>query len=50
MTVVNIYAPNIREPQSIRRTVADIEGDVDGNTIRVGDLNIPLPPADRSSR
>ena len=49
MTIVNIYAPNIRVPQSTRQMVADVEGDIDSNATVVGDLSIPLPPADRSS-
>ena len=46
--IVNIYAPNIGAPQSIRQTLADIKGETDSNTIIVGDLNTPLTPMDRS--
>ena len=31
-------------------TLKDIKGEIDSNTIIVGDLNIPLPPMDRSSK
>ena len=48
--IVNIYAPNIRAPQYIRQTIADIKGEIDSNTIIVGDFNIPLIPMDRSSK
>ena len=50
ITIVNIYAPNIRAPQYIRQTIADIKGEIDSNTIIVGDFNTPLTPMDRSSK
>ena len=43
ITVANIYAPNIGAPQYIR-------GEMDSNTIIVGDFNTPLTPVDRSSK
>ena len=49
-TVVNIYAPNTGAPQYIRQTLTDIKGDIDSNTIIVGDFNTPLTPMDRSSK
>ena len=49
MTIVNIYAPNIGAPQYIRQTPTDIKGEIDRNTITVGDLYTPLTPMDRSS-
>ena len=39
ITIVNIYAPNIGAPQYIRQTLTDIKGEVDNNTIVVGDFN-----------
>ena len=48
--IVNIYAPNIEAPQYIRQTLTDIKGEIDSNTIIVGDLNTPLTPMDRSSK
>ena len=48
ITIVNIYAPNIGAPQYIRKTLADIKGEIDSNTIIVGDT--PLTPMDRSSK
>ena len=36
-TFVNIYAPNIREPQKIRYILIDIKGEIDSITIIVGD-------------
>ena len=50
ITIVNIYAPNIGAPQYIRQTLADIKGEIDSNTIIVGDFNTPLTPIDRSSK
>ena len=48
ITVVNIYAPNIEALQYIRQTLIDIKGEIDSNTIIVGDFNTPLTPVDRS--
>ena len=50
ITVVNIYAPNIEAPQYIRQILTDIKGEIDSNTIIVGEFNIPLTPMDRSSK
>ena len=38
ITIVNIYAPNMRAPQYIRQTLTDIKGEIDSHTIIVGDL------------
>ena len=48
ITTVNIYAPNIGAPQYIRQTLTDIQGEIDSNTIIVGDFNTPLTPMDRA--
>ena len=50
VTIVNIYAPNIGAPRYIQQILTDIKGDIDENTIIVGDLNTPLTSMDRSSR
>ena len=50
MTIVNIYAPNIRAPQYIRQMLTAIKGEIDSNTIIVWDFNTPLSPMDRSSK
>ena len=47
---VNICVPNIGAPQYIRQTLTDIKGEIDSNTIIVGDFNTPLAPMDRSSK
>ena len=38
VTIVNIYAPNIGAPQYIRQILTTIKGEIDSNTIIVGDL------------
>ena len=48
--IVNIYARNIGAPQYIRQTLTDITGEIDSNTIIVGDFNTSLKPMDRSSK
>ena len=50
ITVVNIYAPNIRATQYIRQMLTDIKGKIDSNKIIVGDFNSPLTSMDSSSR
>ena len=49
-TIVKIYAPNIGAPQYIRQMLTAMKGEIDSNTIIVGDLNTPLSPMDRSSK
>ena len=39
ITLVNIYAPNIGAPQYIRQILTAIKGEIDSNTIIVGDFN-----------
>ena len=50
ITIVNIYAPNTGTLQFIRQMLTDIKGEIDSNTIIVGDFNTPLTPMDRSSK
>ena len=35
ITIVNIYALNIRAPQHIRQALTDVKGEIDSNTIIV---------------
>ena len=37
IAIVNTYVPNIGTPQYIRQTLTDIKGEIDSNTIIVGD-------------
>ena len=49
--LVNIYAPNnIGVPKYIKQILTDIKGEIDGNTIIVGDFNTPFTSMDISSR
>ena len=50
ITIVNIYASNIGASQYIRQILTDIKGEIDSNTIIVGDFNTSVTPMDRSSR
>ena len=47
ITIINIYAPNIGAPQYIRQMPASMKGEINSNTIIVGNFNIPLTPMDR---
>ena len=50
ITIVNIYALNIEAPQYIRQTLTDLKGEIDSNTIIVGDFNTLLTLVDRLSK
>ena len=50
ITTVNIYAPYIEVPQYITQILTAIKGEIDSNTIIVGDFNTSLSPMDRSSK
>ena len=50
ITIVNIFAPNIRAPQYIRQMLTAKKGEIDSNTIILGDFNTPFSPMDRSSK
>ena len=50
ITIINIYAPNIGAPQYIRQTLTEVKGEIDRNTIIVGDFNTPVTSVDRSSK
>ena len=47
ITIVNIYAPNIGATQYIRQMLATIKGEIDSNTIIVGDFNTLLTSMDK---
>ena len=50
ITIINIYAPNIGAPQYVRQMLISMKGEINNNTIIVGDFNTPLIPMDRSTK
>ena len=48
--IINIYASNIRAPQYVRQMLTSLKGEINSNTIRVGDFITPLTPMDRSTK
>ena len=50
ISLINIYAPNTGAPKYLKQLLTNLKGDINNNTIIVGDLNIPLTSMDRSSR
>ena len=49
-TIINIYAPNIGAPQYVRQLLTSMKGEINNNTILVGDFKTPLTPMDRSTK
>ena len=53
ITLFNKYDPNMGAPKYIQQILTDIKGEIDGNTIIVGDFNTPFTsmtdPLDRKS-
>ena len=50
ITIINIYTPNVGVPQYIRQMLTSMKGEVNSNTIIVGDFNTPLTPMGRSTK
>ena len=50
ITIINIYAPNIGALHYIRKMLTGMKGEINNNTIIVGDFNTPLTPMDRSTK
>ena len=50
ITIINIYTSNIRVPQYVRQILTSMKGEINNNTIIVGDVNIPLRPMERSTK
>ena len=42
ITIISIYSPNIGAHKYLQQILTDIKGEIDGNTIIVGDLT-PYP-------
>ena len=50
ITIINKYEPNIGALQYVRQMLKSTKGEVNSNTIIVGDYNSPLTPMDRSTK
>lgn len=42
LTIVNMYAFNVRRPGCLKQRLIDLKGNIDSNSITMGDLNIPV--------
>ena len=50
ITIINIYAPNIEALDYVRQMLTSMKGEINSNTLVVGDFNTPLTPMDRSTK
>ena len=50
ITIINIYAPNLRAPQYIRQMLTTIKGEINSGIIIVGNFNTLHTPMNKSSR
>ena len=50
ITIINIYASNIGAPQYVRQMLTSMKGEINNNTIILGDFNTPLTSMDRSTK
>ncbi|KAF6313049.1 hypothetical protein mRhiFer1_008574 [Rhinolophus ferrumequinum] len=50
ITVINIYAPNQGALKYTKQLLTELKGEIDQNTIILGDLNTSLTAMDRSSK
>ena len=50
VTVITTYAPNIKVPKFIKQILTDIKGEIESNTIIIGDVNSTLQSMEASSR
>ena len=50
ITIINIYAPNIGTKQYIRQMLTSMKGEINSNTMIMGDFNTALTPMDRSTK
>ena len=47
VTIKKLYAPNIGAQQYVRQMLTYMKGEINSNTIIVGDFRTPLTPMDR---
>ena len=50
IAIINIYASNIGAPQYVRQMLTSMKGEMNSNTIIVGDFKTLLTPIDRSTK
>ena len=50
ITIINIHAPNIGALQYVRQMLTNMKGEINSNTIIVGDFNTPLAPMDKLNK
>ena len=50
ITIININAPNTGAPKYIRQMLTSKKGEINNNTIIVGDFNTPLTSMARSTK
>ena len=50
ITIINIYVPNIGAPQYVRQMLTNMKGEINNNTIILGDFNTPFTPMDISTK
>ena len=50
ITIINTYEPSIGAPQYVRQMLTSMKGEINNNTITVGDFNTLLTPMDRSTK
>ena len=48
--IINIYVPNIGALQYVRQMLTSMKGEINNNTIIVGDFNTPLTNMDRLTK
>ena len=50
ITIINIYTPRIGAPQYVRQMPTSMKGEINNNTIIVGDFHTPLTSMDRATK
>ena len=50
ITIISIYASNTGAPQYVRQMLTSMKGEINSNTIIVGDFYTQLTPMDRSTK
>ena len=50
ITIIDIYAPNLGAPQFVRQMLTSMKGEINNNTIILGDFNTAVIHVDRSTK